>query len=420
MPTRIVIGLVGGLAIDCGPGRPRSCGPVEPDASAAAGPLDDLQRSADLLGALSHAQQPHVAFGRWSGEYIDRDARARVVDLELHIFSPNVEVDGDRRPAVFHCIGERLLGDTEHGEFYVGRKAVLTLDFEADFTAGQRLEFGYERMDGRPQTQVVEDGQAQVGADGSEALYGTPNRGGRIVGSVAVEPVNEHRQVLDHVVVDVSCDAPAFRLRLVDDQFAFDCGLGRQPGHRPEREDPQRNHHEYPGDEWSQERRVRDRRQRHETERRQSRRHANLDRIDRPAQLRGDRRTAEIPDRNKSRDHDCRRGQSPTRRSREAAFHSRERDYAADNRGSQRCQCRDEHDGSPHTGRCDRLGHVEPCQQHRSRDEDAGEHDRRRTEREIRRHEEERSRRSRKYSREHPAKGRTRTGRTAPQEAHQA
>ena len=93
------------------------------------------------------------------------------------------------------------------------------------------------------ETQVVEDGQTQVDADGSEALYGTANRGGRLFGSVAVESVNQHRQVLDHVVVDVARDAPPFGLRVVDDHFAFDCGLGRQPGHRSDREDPQRDHH---------------------------------------------------------------------------------------------------------------------------------------------------------------------------------
>jgi hypothetical protein len=217
MPTRIVIGLVCGRATDRGTGRLPSGGPIEPDASPAAGPFGDLQRSADLLGALSHAQQPHVAFGRRSCEHRYGNTRAGVIDLESHTFSLNVEGDGDRRPAVLHGVGEPLLGDTEHDEFYVGRKPFLTVDLEGDSTADQRLEFGYERMDGRPQAQVVEDGQAQVGADGAEPLYGSANRRGRLVGSVPVEPVNEHREVLDHVVVYVARDAPTFGLRVVND-----------------------------------------------------------------------------------------------------------------------------------------------------------------------------------------------------------
>ena len=128
--------------------------------------------------------------------------------------------DRGRYPIVPH-ITETSIGSVSREVF----PSLIVFDREE-----QRLLFGAagERVLARP---------------GAEARYGTANRGGRLFGSVAVESVNQHRQVLDHVVVDVARDAPPFGLRVVDDHFAFDCGLGRQPGHRSDREDPQRDHH---------------------------------------------------------------------------------------------------------------------------------------------------------------------------------
>ena len=51
-----------------------------------------------------------------------------------------------------------------------------------------------------------------------------------------IEPVDEQRQFLERVVVDVGRDARPFRLRGRDDEVALERGAGREAGQRPDRE----------------------------------------------------------------------------------------------------------------------------------------------------------------------------------------
>ena len=51
-----------------------------------------------------------------------------------------------------------------------------------------------------------------------------------------IEPVDEQRQFLERVVVDVGGDARPLRLGGRDDEVALERGAGREPGQWPDRE----------------------------------------------------------------------------------------------------------------------------------------------------------------------------------------
>ena len=79
-----------------------------------------------------------------------------------------------------------------------------------------------------PTPEVVEDRQAQVAADRPQAIRDRPGDVGALRVAGRVEPVDEERQLLERVVVDVGGDAGALRLGRGDDEVA----LERRPAWR--------------------------------------------------------------------------------------------------------------------------------------------------------------------------------------------
>ena len=87
-----------------------------------------------------------------------------------------------------------------------------------------------------PTPEVVEDRQAQVPADGPESVGHGPGDLGTLLVAGGIEPMDQERQLLERIVVDVGRHAGTFRLGGGHDQVALERGSRREAGQRPDGE----------------------------------------------------------------------------------------------------------------------------------------------------------------------------------------
>ena len=87
-----------------------------------------------------------------------------------------------------------------------------------------------------PTPEVVEDRQPQVAADRAQSIRHGAGDVGALGVAGRVEPMDEERQLLERVVVDVGRDARPFRLRGGDDEVALERGAVREARERADRE----------------------------------------------------------------------------------------------------------------------------------------------------------------------------------------
>ena len=152
-------------------------------------------------------------------------------------------------------VGQCLLGDPEHGQLDVRRRAGAVRQLEAHLATGHALRPADQPVEGRPDTEIVEDRQAEVAADGAQSVGHAAGefRALRIAG--VVEATDQEGHVLERVVVDVRGDPRPFGLHRRDHEIALELGACREPHEWPDREppgqddgqDPQHDgHHEWP------------------------------------------------------------------------------------------------------------------------------------------------------------------------------
>ena len=87
-----------------------------------------------------------------------------------------------------------------------------------------------------PDAEIVEDRQPQVAADRPQSIGDGAGDLGALGVAGGIEALDEQRQLLERVVVDVGRDARPFRLGRGDDQVALELRPRREPGERPDRE----------------------------------------------------------------------------------------------------------------------------------------------------------------------------------------
>ena len=84
---------------------------------------------------------------------------------------------------------------------------------EPDLPAGQALDPEDEPVECRADSQIVEDRQAQVAADGTKAIGDGPGDIGAFGVAGGIEAANEQRQLLERIVVDVGRQTSPLRFR---------------------------------------------------------------------------------------------------------------------------------------------------------------------------------------------------------------
>ena len=186
------------------------------------------------------------------------------------------KADRDRRAAVLDGVGDGLLRDAVEPELDVVRQPLLSVVAEVDVDPRCGPHLADERLERGREPEVVDDRQAEVGADRPQPVDRGAQRGGGLVLARAVEPVDEHREVLDHVVVDVRGDPRALRLALVHHQTAVARFPGGLAGDGQDSDDPGDAHDGEPDDERLEERRRRECRERGERDRGQRRENGDV------------------------------------------------------------------------------------------------------------------------------------------------
>ena len=127
-------------------------------------------------------------------------------------------------------VGQGLLGDPEERELDVRRRPRAVGALEADLAAGEALDPEDEPVERRPDAQVVEDRQPQVAADRPQPVRDGPRDVGAFRVAGRVEPLDQQRQLLERVVVDVGRDARPLRLRRGDDEVALELAPASRAG----------------------------------------------------------------------------------------------------------------------------------------------------------------------------------------------
>ncbi len=113
-----------------------------------------------------------------------------------------------------------------------------------------------EPIERRPDAQVVQDRQAQVAADGPQSIGHGPRDVGSLGVAGGVESMDQQRQLLERVVMDVGGDPGTLRLGGRDDQVALEDGAGRESGERPDREPAGQQDEDEPDHQGERERRA--------------------------------------------------------------------------------------------------------------------------------------------------------------------
>ena len=119
-------------------------------------------------------------------------------------------------------IGQRLLRDPEERQLDIGRRPGAVGALQADLATGQPLDAQDEPVEGGPDAQVVEDRQAQVAADRPQSIGDRARDIGALGIAGGVEALDEDRQFLERVVVDIGRDARPFRLGRGHDEVALE------------------------------------------------------------------------------------------------------------------------------------------------------------------------------------------------------
>ena len=240
----------------------------------------------------------------------------------------------------------------------------------------------------------MDDRQAEVGADRPQPVDRAAQRGGGVVLARAVEPVDQHREVLDHVVVDVRGDPRSLRLALVHDQTAVARLPGGLAGDGQDSDDPGDAHDDEPDDERLEERRARQRRERGERDRGQRRENgdvAGAEHRREPARAGQAAGVApELRHEDERRHERHRRGEGPAQDRHDAALHARGDRHRADEGGGHGEDRRAQQRPAPRPGRGDELGEGRGGDEGGSGHEHARQHDEERDQREVRRQQEQR------------------------------
>ena len=236
--------------------------------------------------------------------------------------------------------------------------------------------------------------QAEVGADRPQPVDRGAQRGGGLILAGAVEPVDEHREVLDHVVVDVRGDPRALRLALVHDQAAVARLPGGLAGDGQDGDDPGDAHDDEPDDERLEERRARQRRERGERDRGQRREDGDVAGAEhRREPARAGQAAGVAPElrREDERGHERhRRGEGPAQDRHDAALHAHGDRRRADEGGGQGKDRRAQDRPAPRPGRGDEPGEGRGGDEDGGGHEHARQHDEERDQREVRGQQEQR------------------------------
>ena len=248
-------------------------------------------------------------------------------------------------------VGDGFLRDAVEPELDVVRQPLLSVVAEVDVDPRCGPHLADERLERGREPEVVDDRQAEVGADRPQPVDRGAQRGGGVVLARAVESVDEHREVLDHVVVDVRGDPRSLRLALVHHQAAVARLPGGLAGDGQDRDDPGDAHDGDPDDERLEERRARERRERGERDRRQRRENGDVAGAEHGREpARAGQAAGVAPElrREDERRHERhRRGEGPAQDRYDAALHARGDRRRADEGGGQGKDRRAQHRPAP-------------------------------------------------------------------------
>ena len=291
-------------------------------------------------------------------------------------------------------VGDGFLRDAVEAELDVVRQPLLSVVAEVDVDLRCGPHLADKRLERGREPEVVDDRQAEVGADRPQPVDRSTQGGGGVVLARAVESVNEHREVLDHVVVDVRGDPSPLRLALVHHQAAVARLPGGLAGDGQDRDDPGDAHDGDPDDERLEERRGRERRERGERDRRQRRENGDVAGAEhgrKPARAgHAAGVTPELRREDERRHERHRRGEGPAQDRYDAALHPRGDRRRADEGGGQGKDRRAQHRPAPGPRRGDELGEGHSRDKDGSGHEHARQDDEERDQREVRRQQEQR------------------------------
>jgi len=237
----------------------------------------------------------------------------------------------------------------------------------------------------------------------------TAQRGGGVVLARVVEPVDQHREVLDHVVVDVRGDPRSLRLALVHHETAVVRLPGGLAGDGQDSHDPGDAHDGQPNDERLEERRARECRERGKRDRGQRRENGDVAgaqhrrepaRAGQPAGV-----EPELRGEHERRQEQHRRGQGPAQDRHDAALHARRDRYRAHEGGGQGKARRAQDRSATRPRRGDELGEGHGGTSMAAATRHARQHHEQGGQREVGRQQEQRRGRGREERRLHATAG---------------